>query len=495
MPMKTRPRILFVCHEASRTGAPMFLLHFFRWLRRESVVEFEILLGKGGPLEPEFQKLAPVHARAKFIGQPSELAGYDLIYSNTCCNSDLLEMIEGHRLPIITHVHELDIGYDWQGARRMGRIVQHSHRFIACAEAVAGRLRHVFNIPAGRIRRHYEMIDPTVVRAGEPGAEAATLRRVYDIPENAHVVVGCGTFDLRKAPDLFVQVAAQLKRTQPAGQPVRFLWIGAQVSPDLLRALRADLLKLGLEGEVRFIGELPSPHALLALGDLFCLTSREDPFPLIMLEAATLGKPVVCFAGAGGGAEFCAFGGGVAVPYLDVAAMASACRELLADPSRGAAMGQRGRQAVEENFTVEAIAPALWADVQDALANAKAPPEAGMSLAAIYTSWNQVEAPQPAYRQAHLARAEARRKARTLLQSGQRKDATQVLVRAINADVATKDVWTICEGLCEISSDLVPFDPKQAELLVQRARELARANHLYIETLLIRKPSAVAAAA
>jgi hypothetical protein len=41
-----RKRILFVCHEASRTGAPMFLLHFLRWLHAARMADFEILLGK-----------------------------------------------------------------------------------------------------------------------------------------------------------------------------------------------------------------------------------------------------------------------------------------------------------------------------------------------------------------------------------------------------------------------------------------------------------------
>ena len=77
---------------------------------------------------------------------------------------------------------------------------------------------------------------------------------------------------------------------------------------------------------VHFVGELENPHPLLNACDLFCLPSREDPFPLVMLEAGALGKPMVCFDGAGGAKEFAARGAGIVVPYLDVPAMAAESR-------------------------------------------------------------------------------------------------------------------------------------------------------------------------
>src|SRR3954467_15345345 len=58
-------RVLFVSHDAMRTGAPVLLLHFLRWLRTNTRIDFEVVLRRGGELSAEFAALAPVwHAEA-----------------------------------------------------------------------------------------------------------------------------------------------------------------------------------------------------------------------------------------------------------------------------------------------------------------------------------------------------------------------------------------------------------------------------------------------
>ncbi|MFH2097996.1 MAG: hypothetical protein ABIJ95_00675, partial [Pseudomonadota bacterium] len=52
------PKILFLLHDASRTGAPMVLLHFLRWLSGQGV-KFEILARRGGELLQDFAALGP----------------------------------------------------------------------------------------------------------------------------------------------------------------------------------------------------------------------------------------------------------------------------------------------------------------------------------------------------------------------------------------------------------------------------------------------------
>ena len=53
-------KVLFICHSACYTGAPILLLNFLKWLKRYSNIPFHILIKNNGPLEKEFRKLAPV---------------------------------------------------------------------------------------------------------------------------------------------------------------------------------------------------------------------------------------------------------------------------------------------------------------------------------------------------------------------------------------------------------------------------------------------------
>src|ERR1700746_1424195 len=50
--------VLFVVHEASRSGAPIALLRFLRWFKKNSARPCSILLLSDGELAPSFGELA-----------------------------------------------------------------------------------------------------------------------------------------------------------------------------------------------------------------------------------------------------------------------------------------------------------------------------------------------------------------------------------------------------------------------------------------------------
>ena len=66
-------------------------------------------------------------------------------------------------------------------------------------------------------------------------------------------------------------------------------------------------------------------HAVFSAADAFALTSREDPFPTVVLEALSVGLPVVAFDRSGGIPDMLRdTRQGVVVPYGDLTAMAAA---------------------------------------------------------------------------------------------------------------------------------------------------------------------------
>ena len=111
-------------------------------------------------------------------------------------------------------------------------------------------------------------------------------------------------------------------------------------------ALRSDLRLLALEDRVHFVGNKPNPLDYSSLFGVFALVSREDAFPLVMLEAASLGKPIVCFADSGGATEFVNNSCGFVVPYLGIEAMAAKVLELLESVSLRRSLGEQAAKKV-----------------------------------------------------------------------------------------------------------------------------------------------------
>ena len=168
------------------------------------------------------------------------------------------------------------------------------------------------------------------------------------MPEEGFIIFGCGTTDWRKGPDLFIEVADQANRL--GLKDAYFLWIGVDTGE--VEELEAKVRRLGLEDRVLFLGEAQDARSYFAAGDLFLLTSREDPFPLVCLEAADCGLPIVCFDKAGGMPDFVQDDAGYVVPFEDTKAMAEKLVVLCFNREERVRRGAIARQRVRARHDI-----------------------------------------------------------------------------------------------------------------------------------------------
>jgi glycosyltransferase involved in cell wall biosynthesis len=113
---------------------------------------------------------------------------------------------------------------------------------------------------------------------------------------------------------------------------------------------------LGLREEVSFVGFVKDVPKLLSSIDVLVLPSLYEGLGVAALEAMAAGKPVVATR-VGGLAESVVDGEtGFLVPSRDATALAEAIQKLVADPSMGRAMGQKGAARVLSSFTMERMA-------------------------------------------------------------------------------------------------------------------------------------------
>jgi glycosyltransferase involved in cell wall biosynthesis len=100
--------------------------------------------------------------------------------------------------------------------------------------------------------------------------------------------------------DIFIRVARQVIRKMPK---VHFIWLG--VGDNVFSAeLKAEKEHWDEGNQVHLIPRKSDSKPYFEATDLFFLSSREDPFPLVMLEAAFHGKPLVGFKDSGGISDF-----------------------------------------------------------------------------------------------------------------------------------------------------------------------------------------------
>lgn len=112
----------------------------------------------------------------------------------------------------------------------------------------------------------------------------------------------------------------------------------------------------GLEGAVEFLPNLGRPRRrefLRGLSVLSVPTARPQAFGMYVLEALGCGIPVVEPRHGAFPEILEATGGGILVPPNDPPALAAALEDLLADPAKARALGERGRQGVLARYGVD----------------------------------------------------------------------------------------------------------------------------------------------
>jgi glycosyltransferase involved in cell wall biosynthesis len=406
-------RILFVSHQASRTGAPLMLLQFLRWLRENTPLEFSVLLMRSGELATEFAEVAPV---ALFEGDPPDasrvlrvmrrLGGAgellkpfaesmspveravrvrarraavrdlqrrafdvkppDLVYLNSVGSCGALSVIpESTR--VLTHVHELSLSLrDLRRARPdfFAEMLSRTDAYIAASHAVRAALITDYAVSSNRIDVCHSFI-PIEAAPPDQLRVAAEWREKLALSPHTLVVGSVGTIGWLKGADLFIQVAKRTIDLLAGNKEVVFVWIGAE-GDWWEDAVRHDLGRLGLDERVRFLPAMPDASSAVELFDVFALTSRSDSYPLSCLEAAARAKPVVCFD-AGGMTEFLEPEERLVMPYLDIDTMAARICELLAKPSERQLIGEALARRVRQRHRLELAAPGLLEHIEHAI--------------------------------------------------------------------------------------------------------------------------------
>jgi glycosyltransferase involved in cell wall biosynthesis len=203
-----------------------------------------------------------------------------------------------------------------------------------------------------------ERIDGTSVRVlrnavPTPEASGADVRGELAIPATAPVVMTACQLRPEKALEVLVAAAERLR---PEFPDLKVLIAGD--GPEE-QALRQQIAAARLEDTVLLLGTRRDVPDLLAATDVAVCCSDFEGTPLSVMEYMGAGKPVVATR-VGGLPEMIEHGvHGLLFERRNATDLAEAIGDLLRDPSRRRAMGERARERQRRDFHLDSLASRL----------------------------------------------------------------------------------------------------------------------------------------
>jgi glycosyltransferase involved in cell wall biosynthesis len=334
--LKTQRRIFVVGHDAHPHGAQYLLLEVARLLKNIGF-EVTILLLDGGKLLPDFERIGLV-LNAKLVAEKTvrnflekyRALGASEAITNTVVSGAAVPLLKASGYRIISLIHELPgVIQQMKQEENARTIADLSDKLVFPAELVHRRFAEIAPVDAAKV-----VIRPQGVLRSNPykNRKEVARRIVFDkhgLSAGTRIVLNIAYADARKGADLFVEIAALTLKVRP---DTVFIWVG-HAEQTLQPKIEARISELGLEGRLLITGFDKEPMAYYASADVFALTSREDPYPNVVLESAEVGVPVIAFAEATGAGDHIVKQGGRLAPAFDLDEYSRLLCEILTQPA------------------------------------------------------------------------------------------------------------------------------------------------------------------
>ncbi len=365
---KQREKIIVVSHDAYLHGAQYLALNIAKKFLDEHSYEVTILLNGTGPLINEFEKVGEVYrlfdmdekSKQKLYQELSD-SGIKYAIANTSTVGEVVRDLKNANISSISLVHEMEnviLQYNLQKSLEL--IAKYADKVLFPSKVVERDFKKFVTLspeksliqPQGLFRENRYKDKKELARK--------KLREVLFLPEDAFIVLNIAYGDERKGMDIFVRTGLNVLSK---GYKVHFVW-GGHYDASLYTKVQKMIDKTPYKEFFHFTGFLKEIDYFYAGSDLFYLSSREDPFPSVVMDAMNVALPVIGFKEAGGFSELLENGQGVLIDYLDIRQAANAIIDLLADKERYQKISQNASSRIEQDYDFSSYVQKLIALTQ-----------------------------------------------------------------------------------------------------------------------------------
>ncbi len=237
--------------------------------------------------------------------------------------------------------------------RRYNSVMARGDRVIAISDFVADHAANVYGVGRDRLRTIPRGVDLEIFDPHRVGAQRIiNLARQWRLPDGVPVVMLPGRLTRWKGGLDFIAAVAKLGRCD-----VCCVLAGSEQRPGFRRELEAAIRENGLAGLFRIVEECRDMPAAYMLADVVVSASRDpEGFGRVIVEAQTMGRPVVATDHGGARETIVPSVTGWLVPPRDPTALAAAIGEALglAAPERRQ-LAERSIAHIAARYTSEAM--------------------------------------------------------------------------------------------------------------------------------------------
>lgn len=212
------------------------------------------------------------------------------LYPDGCA---VVRLAARHHLPVVLVTQGTDAhGYLGVPVRRRKIVsaIRDSAAVICRSGNLAHRLKEA-GAEESRLKVIYNGVDTEIFRP----RDRHLVRRELDLSDERHVLLFVGNFLPVKNPLLLIRAHAELnrRRGERGEPPARLVLIGDGPMRPAMESAVADM-ELGHTVEIRGRESPAAVARWMNAADLLCLTSHNEGFPNVVLEAMAAGLRVVC---------------------------------------------------------------------------------------------------------------------------------------------------------------------------------------------------------
>jgi glycosyltransferase involved in cell wall biosynthesis len=210
---------------------------------------------------------------------------------------------------------------------------------------------------------HVVVIQNGIAPVSVEGVNRLDVRKEAGVGENDLFLLSVGRLVHQKAHEILVAAMPSVLKQFPHTK------VGICGDGFLRPQLDAQIKSLGLEKSVMLLGRFDHVTKFLAAADIFILPSRWEGLPIALLEAMSVGLPVIATRVEGVDEVVADREHGLLVPVEDVAALSDAILQLLQDPQARRKMGMAAKQRLLEAYSIDHMGEKYLSLMVDILKN------------------------------------------------------------------------------------------------------------------------------